>query len=259
MKFIDTHCHLADEDIYKEKEEIIKESLANEVEKIFTISEARENIEKNILIAEEFEPVFFSIGLHPHFANLEKKDDLEFVSIIFKQYKNHKKNIGFGEIGLDYYYGAENKKAQIFFLEQQLSLLTDYNKPIIIHSRNSDDDIYNILKELKTENPIIMHCYTGDKKFAKQLLDKINVYFSFNGIITFKKSINVQEVFLYLPLDKIILETDAPYLTPEPYRGKKNKPAYIKYTYEKCALLKNISLENFSELIYNNIENIFKI
>ena len=136
-----------------------------------------------------------------------------------------------------------------------IAVKTDF--PIIIHSRESDDELFNTLKSFNLSNKIVMHCYSSDVLNAKRLLANFDVYFSFTGIITFKNAHLTREVFNYLPVEKVILETDAPYLAPVPFRGKLNKPALVIYVYKKCAELKNISLEKFKKLIYHNVKNIF--
>lgn len=251
--YIDTHCHLTDKKLYHNLDQIIFESNSAGVKYILSISDNIDIFEKNRQISEKYENIFWSIGIHPHYAN-ENYNDLK---DIFNQFLNDTNIIGFGEIGLDYYYGADTRTNQISLLEKQLLIASSTNLPLIIHARNADNDIFDILKNNTITNKIIMHCYTGDIDFAKKLLSKFDVYFSFNGIITFKKSNAVRNVLEFLPIEKIILETDAPYLTPEPFRGKVNKPYYMEFIYNEASKIKKKSLDIFKSIIYNNCLKIF--
>lgn len=304
MAYIDTHCHLTDDKLYDNIEEIVRNSKKYGVKYIISISDNANIFEKNRKISEQFDNIFWTLGIHPHYAeqysvnlkeeiisnipnsekneyylkndtnntnndesnsnnnNTNSKNDDMYVNNAFDYIIsnfNHKKVVAIGEIGLDYYYGNDKRNEQISLFEKQLKIASKTNLPIIIHSRNSDDDLFNLLKRNKITNTIVMHCYTSDIEFAKKLIDNFEVYFSFNGIITFKKSKNVREVLEYLPLDNIILETDAPYLTPVPYRGKTNKPEFMNLIYEECSKIKKISLDIFQERIYNNSLKVFNL
>jgi TatD DNase family protein len=254
MYYIDSHSHLTDDRLFVNLEEIINESNAAGVKFILSISDDVTIFEKNKQISDTYENVFWTVGVHPHYAEKKQNDLKENI----KKYLYHKKVIGFGEIGLDYYYGKEKKNEQILLLEEQLDIAKKTNLPLIIHSRESDADMFDILKNNSIKNKIIMHCYASDTEFAKKLLNTFDIFFSFNGIITFKKSDLAKSVLKFLPLEKIIFETDSPYLTPVPYRGKLNKPSLIPLIYEEASKIKNISLDIFKKRIYNNFFSIFK-
>lgn len=256
MILIDTHAHLTDERLLKNLNNIIEESARENIKYIVSISDSVESFEVNSNICRQFKNIFFTIAVHPHNINNSLIQNLP---KIFSRYFNNDKLIAIGELGLDYYYGAETKAEQINLLNAQLSIVEDINLPLVIHSRNSDEDMFGILKNFSISKKILMHCYTGGIEFAKKMLDNFDVYFSFNGIITFKNSQDVRDVFAILPLDKILLETDAPYLTPVPFRGELNKPQFIKYVYKKCAELKNMSIQIFAEKILENFTRFFPV
>ena len=179
------------------------------------------------------------------------------LSYIIKEIKNEKKIIGVGETGLDFFYNHSNRVSQIESFEKHVQAAINLNIPIIIHSRNAEDETFQILDNYKNSNlKILMHCFTGSQKFADKLLD-LNAYFSASGIITFKNSLELQETFKKIPIDKLLIETDSPYLAPVPNRGKKNEPSFIKFTAEKLAHLKDISYDDLISKTTNNFDDIF--
>ena len=158
---------------------------------------------------------------------------------------------------MDFYYNLRDKADQIKSFEEHIEAAINLNIPLIIHSRNAEDDTFKILNKYKKDNlKILMHCFTGSKKFAMKLID-LNAYFSASGIITFKNSVDLQETFRFLPLDKILIETDSPYLAPVPNRGKKNEPSFVRYTAEKMATIKDITTENLVKATTDNFNNLF--
>ena len=177
--------------------------------------------------------------------------------MIIDEINNNKKIIGIGETGLDFYYNHSDKNEQIKSFEEHIKAAIKLNIPLIIHSRNADAYMFDILNNFKSfDLKILMHCFTGSKIFASKLLT-LNAYFSASGIITFKNSKDLQETFKFLPLEKLLIETDSPYLAPVPNRGKKNEPSFVKYTAEKLASIKNITTEHLIRSTTTNFNNLF--
>ena len=178
---------------------------------------------------------------------------------IINQINQNERIIGIGETGLDFFYNHSNKERQIDSFKAHIEASIDLNMPIIIHSRNAEDETYEILKSYKSEKlKILMHCFTGSLNFANQLLE-LNAFFSASGIITFKNSLDLQETFRNIPLDKLLVETDSPFLAPIPMRGKKNEPSFIKYTLEKLSILKGKTDQEMSDLTTKNFNKLFKL
>jgi TatD DNase family protein len=250
---IDSHCHLDHEPLAGNLSQVILRSKNIGLDKILTISTTTSSFSKIIEIVN-FDPMIYgTFGIHPHETNLElvKKET------IVQNIKLNKKIIGVGETGLDFYYNNSNKDNQINSFENHIKASVDLNVPIIVHSRNAELETFEILDKYKKENlKILMHCFTGTSNFAEKLM-KFNTYFSASGIITFKNSIDLQKTFKIIPEDKLLVETDSPFLTPMPMRGKKNEPSYIKYTLEKLAEVKNLNIENLDNITTNNFNKLF--
>ena len=252
---IDSHCHLDHEPLLSDLSNIIKRSKDVGIKKLLTISTSLESFERIKDIIKIDEMIYGTIGIHPH----ECSDHQITSDYIVENFNKHPKIIGIGETGLDFFYNNSEKNEQILSFRQHIEASIKTNVPIIIHSRNAEDETFDILNSYKNRNlKILMHCFTGTKKFAEKLLT-LNSFFSASGIITFKNSIDLQETFNFLPLDKILIETDSPFLAPVPNRGKKNEPSFIDFTAQKMAEIKNISktelikstTDNFNKLFFN--------
>ena len=250
---IDSHCHLDHEPLSNEILSVIDRSKKIGIEKILTISTTFNSFEKILNIIEVDPIIFGTFGIHPHECNLNFADKKNIVNNVNK----HKKIIGVGESGLDFYYNHSDKKKQIDSFKNHIEASIELNIPIIVHSRNAEKDTFEILNLYKKENPkILMHCYTGSSDFAKKLLD-LNSYFSASGIITFKNSQELQNTFKIIPEEKLLIETDSPFLAPEPMRGKKNEPSYIEYTAHKLAKIKNMAYDEVKNITTNNFNLLF--
>ena len=252
---IDSHCHLDHEPLLSDLRNVIKRSKEVGIKKLLTISTSYESFDRIKKIIEEDEIIFGTIGIHPH----ETTENKITSDIIVKNITENKKIIGIGETGLDFYYNNSDKDDQIISFKQHIEASIKTNAPLIIHSRDAEEETFNILNRYKDQNlKILMHCFTGSKEFANKLLT-LNAFFSASGIITFKNSLELQDTFKSLPLDKILIETDSPFLAPVPNRGKKNEPSFIDYTAQKLANIKNISklelidstTKNFNKLFFN--------
>ena len=250
---IDSHCHLDHEPLHQNLNAVIKRSKDVGITKLLTICtnlDSFENIKKII----NLDPIIFgTFGIHPHETdkNIISKDN------IIQNSKYSKKIIGIGETGLDFYYNNSDKKSQIKSFEEHIKASIEMKLPLIIHSRAAELETFDILNNFYDKNlKILMHCFTGSKKFAEKLMD-FNAYFSASGIITFKNSIDLQETFKSIPLEYLLIETDSPYLAPEPKRGKKNEPSFIKFTADKLAKLKNISNKELINQTSQNFNRLF--
>ena len=250
---IDSHCHLDHEPLLSDLKNVIKRSKDVGIKKLLTISTSHESFDRIKKIINEDEMIYGTIGVHPH----ETTDNKITTDFIIKNLTQNSKIIGIGETGLDFYYNNSDKNNQIISFKEHIEASIQTNVPLIIHSRDAEDETFDILNEYKNKNlKILMHCFTGSRSFAEKLLT-LNAYFSASGIITFKNSQELQETFKFLPLDKILIETDSPFLAPVPNRGKKNEPSFIDYTAQKLAEIKNISKSDLVNFTTNNFNKLF--
>ena len=214
---IDSHCHLDHEPLINNLDEIIKRSKEVGIQKLLTICTTYKSYENILKIVEKDSIIYGTFGIHPH----ETKNDIATKNIITEKANSNDKIIGIGETGLDFYYNHSDKNAQIKSFEEHINAALELNYPLIVHSRNAEIETFEILNSYKNQKPkILMHCFTGSSKFAEKLLN-LGSFFSASGIITFKNSTELQDTFKIIPLDKLLIETDSPYLAPVPNRGKK--------------------------------------
>ena len=250
---IDSHCHLDHEPLLSDLPNVLKRSKDVGISKLLTISTSKESFVKIKEIVKKDEMIYGTIGIHPHETTKNKITS----DIIVKNITENEKIIGIGETGLDFYYNNSDKDNQIISFKEHIEASIKTNSPLIIHSRDAEEETFNILKDYKDKNlKILMHCFTGSLNFAKKLL-ALDAFFSASGIITFKNSSDLQETFKFLPLDKILIETDSPFLAPVPNRGKKNEPSFIDFTAAKLAEIKDIKKSEIIEITTNNFNNLF--
>ena len=250
---IDSHCHLDHEPLLSDLENIIRRSKAVGIKKLLTISTSIESFSRVKEIVKKDEIIYGTIGIHPH----ETNNDIVNSEFIEKSLKENKKIIGIGETGLDFFYNNSDKDKQLSSFKIHIEAALKTNVPLIIHSREAEEETFNILNEYKDQNlKILMHCFTGSKKFAKKLLE-FNTFFSASGIITFKNSKELQETFNFIPLEKLLIETDSPFLAPEPNRGKKNEPSFVKFTADKLASIKKIPNTDLIKATTKNFNKLF--
>ena len=250
---IDSHCHLDHAPLFDNLNDILNRSKEVGIKKLLTICttlESFKNIE-NILTIDDM--IYGTFGIHPHET---ENNDVSKITIIECIKKNHKL-IGVGETGLDFYYNHSKKNKQIESFKKHIEAAIEINLPIIVHSRNAEEETFNILNEYKKHKPkILMHCFTGTYKFYRQM-EELDSYFSASGIITFNSSKDLQNTFSKIPNNKLLVETDSPFLAPVPMRGKKNEPSFIKYTLKKLADIKNIDVSEMVSLTTKNFNNLF--
>lgn len=246
--YIDTHCHLSRED-YDDIDKVIEENKEAGVDKIVVSGCSRESIEEVISLKDKYDMVYVTIGYHPDNADIATKDDLDYLKSLLSE----KKIIGIGEIGLDYYYTKENRDKQIWLFESQLKIAESFNLPVVIHSRDVTMDTINILKKYKVKG--IIHCFSGSLETANIYI-KMGFLLGIGGVVTFKNS-KLKDVVKEIPLSSIVLETDSPYLTPVPYRGKVNSSKYLEYTAKFISMIKNISVLELAEITSKNASSLF--
>ena len=250
---IDSHCHLDHEPLAQNIQDVLSRCKKEGINKVLTISTTLSGFPKILEIVNKDEMIFGTFGIHPHETNTDQLSKDEIV----KKIKSNNKIIGVGESGLDFYYNNSDKDTQLKSFQNHIEAAINLKIPLIIHSRNAENETYDILKKNHQKNlKILMHCFTGSTEFALNLVP-LNAYFSASGIITFKKSTELQETFKKIPEDKLLIETDSPFLSPEPNRGKKNEPSYIKFTAQKLADLRNIKLDKLIQITTNNFNTLF--
>ena len=249
---IDSHCHLDYEPLISDINKIILNAKKNNVTNLLTIGTSLESSKRVLEIVEKYENVYGAIGIHPNSTTNNLSDLNELVDIK----KKSKKIIAFGETGLDYFYKRSEKNDQIQSFEKHIQFAISEKVPVIIHTRDSDEDTISIIKKYYTKTKFLIHCFTGSLDFAKNLLD-LECLISFSGIITFKKSTDLRNVVKYVPMEKMLIETDSPYLSPDPFRGKSNEPANVKIVAKNVALIKGISFEAVASTTTRNFKNFF--
>ena len=250
MTIIDTHAHIYYDDYTDCMDDIIQSAADNGVEKIISIGVDLKSSEKCIKLAEKYESVYATCGIHPHESDKAEKKYL----YQLEEFIGHPKVVAIGEIGLDYYYDLSDRKNQRKKYHEQLEMANSINFPVVVHCRDSDNDILIGIQE-SCHNLGVIHCFASNLDFAEKIL-KTGFNLSFTGMITFVKEL--EDVVKNVPLEKIMVETDSPYLSPKPYRGKTNKPSYVIHVVEKIAELKEIALEKVAKSTTKTALNLFK-
>jgi len=248
--FTDTHCHVYKE-YYENIDEVIDKAKKIGVNRLINNGCDCESNKEVLDTISKYSEVYGAIGIHPESVDSYTIEDLDFI----KNNLINDKIIAIGEIGLDYHYTKENREEQIKLFETQLKLAEDNNMPVVIHSREATDDMLCILKKYKLKG--VIHSFSGSLETANEYI-KLGYLIGINGVVTFKNC-KLKEILSNIPLENIILETDSPYLTPEPFRGHKNEPGNVKYTAEFVANIYNIELKKLAEITNSNIRRIFDI
>lgn len=269
LKFIDTHCHLDFPEFNQDREEVIQRAKAQGIDYIINIGSSLEGSEKSLELSRQYDFIYATVGLHPHEAD---RFDKKIESDLARLAKNNKV-VAIGEIGLDYYaeksasrsdaslnnyvrdrnYSRiENQKSLFIAL---LNLAKDLDKPVVIHNRQAEVDTLKILKEKKPKKAVV-HCFSGDEKFLEECLD-LAFFVSFTCNITYRKAENLRRLVGLAPLERILLETDAPFLPPEGFRGKRNEPMYVKFLAEEMARIKGIAVEEVAKVTSDNAKIFF--
>ena len=258
MEFFDSHSHYNDEKFDEDREQIIEETYKSGVTKFICAGYNVESSKKAIKISQKHEFIYSICGISPNDIPQSEEELWKTIDEISKIVQQNKKIVAIGEIGLDYYWNKENKELQKKAFIKQIELANKLELPIVIHSRDASVDTIDIIKNNIVNKRGIFHCCQLNQEMVKQAIN-LGYYISFAGPITFKNSKNAKEVVDLVPMDKILIETDSPYLSPEPNRGKRNDSRNVKYVAEKIAEFKNMSLEEVARITYENAMRIFEI
>lgn len=250
--YVDSHCHLEMESYDDDRKAVIEKSMQEGLRYILTIGTEEIYFKTVISIIDAYPSIYGAVGIHPHnsgeygYALADKIHKLA----------RHKKIVGYGEIGLDFFKNHAPKDVQIKAFREQLELAKELRLPVIIHSRSAKEETFEILKESYGQGSGVIHCYSYDLGYVKKFLH-MGFYISIPGTITYKNNEDLMEVVKYLPQDRILSETDAPFLTPHPHRGKRNVPYFVKYTVEKMAEIRGQDKEGLALAICDNFERLF--
>jgi len=250
MKFIDTHCHL---NLIDKKDEIIASFEKNNIEYVIEIGIDVENSFKNVELSNEYEKIYCSVGIHPTDSKGLTNKDFDTINVLAK----NDKVVAIGEIGLDYYWKNVSKEEQYKSFINQLNIAKENELPVVLHIREAYEDAFNVLINEGIPDKLgVVHCFSSDWNTAKKFLN-LGFYIGIDGPITFKNNKTLIEVVKNTPIEYILPETDSPFLTPVPYRGKKNNPTYVKYIIEKIAEIKNMNIEDTSRILLENSKRLF--
>ena len=251
---IDSHCHLNFDNLSKDFPSIIKRAKANNITAILSINTNPDEFESHYQLIKKHQSLFISYGLHPANVNSFNIPSID----TLKLYCEYEQVIGIGETGLDFYHSKEYQSEQYQSFENHIECSYETNLPLIIHQRNSEKEIIDVLNNYQKSKPlkVIFHCFTGSVKLSRFCLDN-EFYISLSGIVTFKNAKDLREVINGFPLKQILIETDSPFLAPEPFRGKMNEPSYVKYISEYLSNFYNISQTEFNEITDNNFYKLF--
>ncbi len=250
---IDTHSHI---NMIEEisLDEVINNAIESGVDKIIVPSAYPKDIDDVMTLIDKYDNIYGMLGVHP----TEVKDWTDGLIDKIKEYSKHPKIVAIGEIGLDYYWDKSFNDLQKEVFIKQVKLANELNLPISVHDREAHKDTFDILKKYNKGSKIVMHCFSGSIEFARECI-KEGWYLALGGVVTFKNAIKMKEVATDIPLGKLLLETDAPYLTPVPYRGKENQPAYTKFVVEEIAKLRGISVDEVDKITTKNANEVFGI
>lgn len=252
--WIDSHAHFCDERYLSDFKLYLNKMKEAQVRRVLIITLSEVEYRQALVLKQQYPFLDIAYGIHPEaVAEISEADWITLEKIV-----QEKKIIAIGEIGLDYYWVKDNKELQQEVFKRQLKLAKQFELPVLIHMREATADTYQILKEVKLERGGVMHCYGGSVEMAREFI-KLGFLISTAGVITFKNAKTIKEVILDIPLDKILIETDSPFLTPEPFRGKQNEPSYVAYVGQAVAKLKNLPIDIVSRQLLINYQNLFKI
>lgn len=254
VKIVDSHCHLDFPELIQELDNVVARANRADVNRMVTICTKPSNNKATIEIAEKYSEIFFAQGIHPHYASTEPAISVEDFVVL----SEHPKMVGIGESGLDYHYTKETAKIQEESFLRHIWVAQESGLPLIVHSRSADKDMARILRTEYNKQPFncVMHCFSSGRELAENCLE-MGFYLSFSGILTFKNAAELVEIFLLTPRDRILIETDSPYLSPVPYRGKRNEPSYVRKIAEFGAELLDLNLSTFAKLTTENFYRLF--
>src|SRR3989338_2494288 len=244
-------------DFEADQSAVIQRATEAGISRLITIGTDIEDSRQAIAIAEKYDIIYAAVGIHPH--DVKDITDTDSISVIIKELASNKKVVALGETGLDYHYMHSPAKTQQEHFRLEIFLAKSLGLPVIVHSREAKDDTLQILKEEQIElTGGVLHCFSGDMEMAEKAME-MGLYISFSGVITFKKATNILDIVKLIPLDRILIETDAPFLTPVPHRGRRNEPAYVKHVAEKIAEVKELSYDEVAGQTTENAKSLFHL
>jgi len=254
-KFIDSHAHLDDERFDADREELINSLYENRVETVLNPGADLNTSKSAVALADKYPFIYAAVGCHPHDSKYMNDDTMN----IFRELAKDKKVIGIGEIGLDYYYDNSDRETQKKWFREQIRLAKELDLPYIVHDRDDHEDVFRIMKEEHYSGTRgILHCYSSSVEMAKEFV-RLGFYISLGGPVTFKKARTPKLVAKEVPIDRLLIETDCPYLTPEPFRGKRNEPKYVRYVAEEIARIREVDVNEIAEVTKLNFKRLFNL
>ncbi len=251
--YFDTHTHYDSNQFKADMHEVIKEQKNNNVTLITNIGANIKSSEQSVQLAKEYDFIYATVGVHPHDVDSLKDSDIN----ILKELATKDKVVAIGEIGMDLYYEHSKKENQLIWFKKQLKLAEQLNLPVVIHSRDADQLVFDTIKESKIRKGII-HCYSGSYEMAKQYV-KLGFHIGIGGVITFKNAVKLVKVVENIPIESLVLETDLPYLSPVPHRGKRNESKFLNVICEKVAELKNMEHDEVAKITFENAKKVYNI
>lgn len=250
----DSHAHIDDEKFDDDRDQVVARALENGITGIINVGACMASSARSIALSQKYENIYAAVGIHPHDAKEASEDDYEQLA----QWTKLHKVVAIGEIGLDYYYDLSPREVQRAVFIRQLDVARQMGVPFIIHDRDAHGEILDILQKEAKGVPGVLHCFSGSLEMAREVL-KMGLYISIAGPITFKNAAKLPEIATKVPLERLLVETDSPYLTPHPHRGKRNEPAYVKLVAQQVADLRGIELSALAKATRENIKSLFKI
>lgn len=250
MRIIDSHAHYDDSSFDTDREEILRELFSGEICKIVNIGCSVKSSYSSVKLAEKYAGIYAAVGLHPDAA-----DEIDRIEEI-RRLCDNKKVVAVGEIGLDYHYEEHSRDIQKKAFEEQLKLAAELDMPVVIHSRDAWEDTMELLRKYRPKG--VMHCFSGSAEIAREIVE-IGMYVGFTGVVTFKNAKKALKALEAVPLDRLLVETDCPYMAPEPNRGKRNYSGYLPYTIAAMAAVKGVSPDEMAEITAENAERLFNI
>lgn len=255
IKFIDSHAHLDDEKFDEDRESLIKSLRENNIELVLNAGADLKTSQNSVELSNKYDFIYAAVGCHPHDTKYMNDETMN----IFRELSKNKKVLAIGEIGLDYYYDNSDRETQKKWFREQIKLARELDMPYIVHDRDAHEDVLRIMKEEHYDGARgILHCFSSSVEMAKEFI-KLGFYISLGGPVTFKKAKTPKLVAKEIPLSNLLIETDSPYLAPEPFRGKRNDPSLVSRVAEEIALIKDLPIEKVAEQTVINFKNLFNL
>lgn len=254
MGIFDTHAHLDDKRFDEDRENLINDLKKRNIDLVINVGADMDSSLSSVKLAEKYDFIYAAVGIHPHDSRLYCDKDIDEL----KKLAHNQKVVAIGEIGLDYFYDNSPREIQQEMFKKQILLANELKLPFVIHSRDAVKDTFDIIKETNKDSSFVLHSYNQSIEMTKEYL-QLGGYFSISGPITFKNSKNLKEAVAYIPMDRLFIETDCPYLTPEPFRGRRNEPSLSRFVAQEIGRIKGLETEEVIEITSNNAKNFFGI